>query len=384
MLFTERGLVIVAAVLCVVQTGSIAAGREETHERMKQISQAMEQLLPLAVQEDGLGDAVRRPMISGSLELLVENADLLDAHAAGAPLGFKYHSASLARYAKWTHRYYDLGNYASAALSFQRITDLCVACHSRLPGVDDSALASGLAAASEFATLPLEKRAALLVATRQFDDALTSYEGLLADSSTHPARLLGRTLADYLVVCIRVKGDFKRPVPVLEAIASRNDVEQELRTDVEYWIRALRRLDQSAQRTPDLSRARELLQPTRPDKNIWSYRRGLISDIVASSMLHRFLEAHYQDQDQQDEVAEAYYLLGVAETRGGRGVWVSPADLYLETAIRLAPHAPFATSAYELLEHETILGYSGSSGLHLPEDVATQLKELRRMVEEPQ
>ena len=99
---------------------------------------------------------------------------------------------------------------------------------------------------------------------------------------------------------------------------------------------------------------------------------------MASGILYRFVN---ENPEPSPEVAEAYYLLGVSEARIRRSFWVSESEFYLETAIRMAPRAPFAPLAYALLEEETLAGYSGSSGVHLPADVLGNLEELRSLVE---
>ena len=82
------------------------------------------------------------------------------------------------------------------------------------------------------------------------------------------------------------------------------------------------------------------------------------------------------------ELAEAYYLLGLAETRVRHSSWLAEAEFQLETAIRTDPASPWAKRAFALLEEETLAGYSGSGGLHLPDDVRAKLDELRGLVGE--
>jgi hypothetical protein len=107
-------------------------------------------------------------------------------------------------------------------------------------------------------------------------------------------------------------------------------------------------------------------------------RNALIEYLDASALLHRFLaDARPRRADQ----AEAYYLLGVIETRIGRSYWLSQAEAYLETAIRLAPGEPVAKDAYALLEEHLGAGYSGAAGANLPSDVREKLALLRRISE---
>jgi len=76
------------------------------------------------------------------------------------------------------------------------------------------------------------------------------------------------------------------------------------------------------------------------------------------------------------EVAEAYYLMGRVEERIWDRPWLSNAGPFYEASIRLGPRQAFARDAYERLERILVLGYTGSSGTRLPEDVQERLREL--------
>ena len=111
--------------------------------------------------------------------------------------------------------------------------------------------------------------------------------------------------------------------------------------------RRRRRVDPRAARTrplggsaPDLATARDLIARARSIAKVPADYGPLIHYLVASSVLQRFLATAPPPSNR--DAAEAYYLLGLAETHVGDTYWVSQADMYLETAIRLAPKEPFA------------------------------------------
>ena len=57
-------------------------------------------------------------------------------------------------------------------------------------------------------------------------------------------------------------------------------------------------------------------------------------------------------------LAEAYYLLGVAESFISRTLWMSETEFFLETAIRLAPKSVSARQAYAFLEEYVLIRYT--------------------------
>jgi hypothetical protein len=107
-------------------------------------------------------------------------------------------------------------------------------------------------------------------------------------------------------------------------------------------------------------------------------KERLVGDLLASSVLLRFIDAGGRTDAQ---LAEAYYLLGIAEIRSVDAFWVPQAEFHFEASIRTEPQGAYAMESYALLEESILMGYSGSSGLHLPIDVQVTLEELKRMVE---
>jgi tetratricopeptide (TPR) repeat protein len=355
------------------------AARLRTREQMGEIFASMKLLLPLSMNPGQLAAPEHRAAVTRALEALEAHADTLAAHAASSDPARRYLGDSLAADARHALARYREGRIDSAAFLIQQATENCIACHTKLPSGQDAPVAQQFVSRSALAALPPEERARMLVATRQFDEALDVFETVFATPGIHPATMLG-SLTDYLIVSIRVKDDYDRPIPVLEKFARRQDLWMQLRSDVEQWIADLRTLRPLRQAQPSLATARKLVEEANHMDPFPSDHRGLVRYIVASSLLNRFLHGHERPPA---EAGEAWYLLGVTELQTGDSFWLSQADFYLETAIRTAPHAPSGRQAYALLEAETLEGYTGSSGVHVPADVSRRLAELRRLVEGP-
>jgi tetratricopeptide (TPR) repeat protein len=223
--------------------------------------------------------------------------------------------------------------------------------------------------------LPIEQRAKLAYATRQFDVALDLYEILLTPGQLSASDLdLGGHLDDYLELAIRVQRDLPRAGSALASFAKRDDLSPALRREVAHWIAALARLPEEGAGSP-VTEARAVL--SRDADRIGGERDVLVEYLEASGLLHRALEGGLP----REKRAEAYYLLGMIETRIGHSYWLSQAEAYLETAIRLAPGEPIASEAYALLDEFLVAGYSGSGGTHVPADIQAKLDRLRRIAE---
>lgn len=353
-----------------------AAEPDATRARMQQIFDSMRVLLPLSVNESAFASPANRERVTHALEKLAQNAEALSAHARRDDVGRKYLGSSLEADARRALARYREGRPENAAFLVRRTTDYCVACHTQAES-PDSSLTTGFVDATALAALPLPERARILVATRQFDEGQAAFEELLLDPNVRAQDLTG-ALSDYLVVTIRVKGDYARARSTLEKFQKRPDLWERLREDVGLWIDALRRLEPERDAPPSVETARRRIDEARAIVPYPADRGGLVHYVVASGLLLRLLEA---PPASTPEEAEAWYLLGVAESETTTGSWASQGDLYLETAIRTAPQSPSAKKAYSMLEENILLDWSGSSGTHLPKEERDRLAELRALID---
>lgn len=367
---------LLAAVGCLTPPPAAAAGDERTRARMRELFASMQLLLPLSADGD-LAAPDERARVTRALEALAADADLLAAHAGEDDPARRYLGRSLEADARNALERYREGRTESAAFLIQQATENCIACHGKLRSPGDSPVAAHFVDATALAKLRPEERARLQIATRQFDDALTTLEALFADPSVHPSTLLG-PLTDYLIVAVRVKGDYDRPMPVLERFAKRPDLWVQLRADVEQWVRDLRELRALRDEPPSLAAARRLVEEARSAGPLAPDERSLVRYLVASSILLRWLDGGERSPAEQ---SEAWGLLGLCELQVGDTFWLSQAEFYLETAIRRAPGSAPAKRAYELLEAETIESYTGAAGVDLPPALAAHLAELHALAE---
>ncbi len=343
---------------------------------MREIFASMQQLLPLSVR-GGFDDPAERDRLTKALESLAADAQLLARHAGEDDPARGFLGRSLAADARNALERFREGRTDSAAFLVQQASENCVACHTKVRSPSDSPVTENFVDQSALAELRPEERARLQLATRQFDEALATFEALFTATDVHPSAMLG-PLTDYLVTSIRVKGDYARPIPVLERFAKRPDLWLQLRRDVEQWIRDLRELRPLGEGPPDLAAARRLVEQARASDPFGSDQRPLVRFVVASSLLHRWLaEGGHAAGDE----AEAFTLLGICETRIDDTFWLSQAEFYLETAIRRAPGTPAALQAYELIEAEMITSFTGAAGINLPQSVSERLTELRKLAE---
>jgi hypothetical protein len=352
---------------------------QEPRETMDEIFAAMLILLPASIDERAWADPERRAENLAALDVLVDAAENLEQHGRQRDVAFGFLASSLAVDVAELRDRYAQDRMRESRFLLRQLLETCTTCHSRLPSAQGFPLSEQLLERAELREITRANRARLEAATRQFDRALATWEGIFADPLIAPAAMdLGGYLVDYLTISLRVKRDAKRPIPVLEKLASRDDTPYYLEANLRTWVASLTELERTLAGPSGVEPARALLQQGRGMSRLPSDRRGLVQDLAASSLLHRYVDG---EQEASPRLAEALYLLGLTGARTSRSYWVPESEFYLETSIRMDPTGPFASDAYAVLEELYIEGYTGSAGTDLPPDIQALLDELRGMVE---
>jgi hypothetical protein len=372
----------VALALGLLETAPAAADPPSApRATMHRIYEALVVLLPASFDEDAFRDPQRRAGLRDALHTLESGAAQLQSHAERRDAGFRFLSASLERDVHEVVWLFERGELEGAGHQLGALTNDCVACHSRLPSAREFPLADRLLERVDLPALDPPERARLLIALRRFDAALGVWEAEFADPAVSPAELdISGALVDYLVIAIRVEGDLARSRRALEGLRARPDTPTYLGRHLTIWIEGLGELSRTARAEPTLANARRLVERANALSLFPAGRERLVYDLVASSLLHRYVAAAPEGDP---GLAEAYYLLGVIEARTVDSYWVPQTELHLEAAIRADPRGAFAEPAYAALEEYVLVGYGGLDPEAIPAPVRAHLAELRALIAEP-
>jgi len=369
-----------AAGMAMLAVAAPGAGAEEPEPRttMHRVFEALSQLLPVAMEEDQWSDPDQVEAIQTWLDVLAGATRDLAAHARTRDPGFRYLSYSLAANVEEIKYRFEAGRADQARYFLLESTKNCVACHSGLPRAREFPLAGKLTESLELERLSPHEQAQIAVMTRRFEDALSIWEDLFRDENVPPASLdLGGYLLDYLEIAIRVVGDVERPLPVLKALAEREDASPQLSMLLEVWRDDLKQYGPEIHGEVSLDHARKLVGSTDLDDAGAAGRERMVRDIVATTVLRRFID---QESVTDPDLARAFYLLGFVERRSVGSFWVPQAEFHFEACMRLDADGPYARDAFRLYEESIQIGYGGSAGVQLPVDVQAKLQELRKLV----
>jgi tetratricopeptide (TPR) repeat protein len=375
------------AAAAVLTVGMIAPGAlraeppAEPRATMQRVFDALSDLLPLSLDSTRFEAAQNQAEIARQIAVLAAAVRALEHHGEQRDPDFRFLSRSLSQDVEEILHRYHWGRLEEARFYILEATRNCVACHSRLPSAREFPLGDRLLSRVDLDGLSHHERGQLYVATRQFDRAMSNWEELFASTERTPSQLhIGGYLRDYLTVAIRVQRDLPRARKTLEKLAADPGLPRYLALRLDRWIRDLKQFEADPATAADLARARALAQRVPAASDIPDETTLAVTDLLASSLLFRYVDSARQRGVDDRDLAEAFYLLGLIEARGVDSYWVPQAEFHLEAAIRLDPKGPTARPAYALLEQSLSIGYGGTSAEILPVDLWTKLNELRALV----
>lgn len=371
-------LIITKSFSVAASESSVPKDQAETRSIMAQIFSSLTTVLPMSMDSAEFSDPKNRDKILGELRKMRDGTSSLVAHTKRFDGSYGFIAKSMSRDIKDIYNWFDRGAYSESRYLLQQVSENCVSCHMKLPDPGHAPRMDHFFKEVAVSKLSAPERARLQVALRQFDEAMATWEEMFK-TWPKPSELFAMdALPEYLKVAIRVKEDPKRALNTLEALSKRNDLPKFMEREVTAWKTSLKKLaPEVSKKGNELQRSETIIQSARRTMEYPMDRTGLVDYIVASGLLNRFL----QDKSlKPNQTAEAYYSLGITESLIGRSTWLTQTDYYFEAAVRTAPKSKVATKAFDALEQQILMEYSGSGGTHIPDDVQANLEELRGLV----
>jgi len=357
---------------------SAAQNGSATRTRMRGVFVTVTTAYKYSLDPQAFEDPGNRNKIQSSLQALVANTSELERHGIELDPSFDYLKRSLAQDASEALTRFEQGQYMGSRWMLNKLVENCVTCHSKLPADKKVDIGAAFMKDAEVKSLDPLPRAELEIATRRFDAAIGTYEKVFADPSVSPQTIsITGAFENYLRLCISVRREPDRAVRSLATFAARDDVPENLRSLVREWIRSLGAVDLGVAAADGLTVGRREIDEARARIRYPKDRTRQVEFIWAAALLHQFLR---ETEPGDARAAEAYYLLGVAESYISRSYWISETDYLLELAIRQAPHTQMARDAYAFLEEYTLAGHTVTARA-VPEEVEKRLAELRALAD---
>ncbi len=268
-------------------------------------------------------------------------------------------------------------NYLRAAIS------KCILCHTQSEIGPEIKLDQFK---KHFATLSSSDKFLALAATRQFDEAMDEFAKTLRESKIVKTDQfkIDRDSKAALAIAVRVKKDPKRALSLINEIAESGSVSQTLLKDLKGWKKAV--LAWQAETPMELNSDEELFSMAkglidssrRKERSLDDYENASVSLLRASSYLHTLLSSYPNSLLR----AKSYILLASTyDLLPGFNLWEIP-DEYLGACIKENPHSEIGEKCFQDYKELVVLGYSGSSGIHIPTDVRKHLEKMKELAKQ--
>lgn len=348
---------------------------------MQNMAQDVKKLLPFLYDREAFHDPKNKETIAQALKQFAQVAKHIKPEMGKKILGddllIEYSLTSLTDDLNRAVHSFELGQLEYSRSVAKASLNYCFQCHS-VTQVGSSA-AWDLDKLQNLNLAPLEK-ADLLVATRKYDKALSYMESLLSspDFSKNYAFDFESLLRRYLALIIRVENAPKRAYNELNKILEHKDTPHYIVEQADGWRQSLKAWQKEKKQPIKTPKAlfEQVEKRFKKAESIQHYEKDHAGDVEylrATALLHEGLKILKTPADK----AHALYSLGRAyEVLDELGSW-NLHETYYEACIEKDPKSEMAKRCYSRLEASLYMGYSGSSGTHLPTEERDRLKRLK-------
>ena len=363
-------LFILLALAALINTPSVS-GQNTLRTEMNKVFKAFKDLQPYLLSEKRFQDPANVDSINNILIALnfkfhdVESFDNKFNNEPGFVSTLKILDDMLtdARYR------FKEGNKGYALWRLRTVSNYCVSCHARHDiKTDFYAGEIELKGATDL------ERGEFYLASRQFEKAKEAF--FLA--ATDPRNLVDRldALRKWMIIYVRIHPDPQGAITALQKLRAKanfNFVENE---SIRGWLDSLLRWqNESKSKVEDVRKAENLISQASALNDPLSGYNGDVELLRATAILHKSLEQGGKGIDR----SRALYLLGLAYNELPFFFANELPTMFLDQCIRDYPATDNARRAYKLFEEITTLGFTGSGGTDMPDDVRLMLKDLRDM-----
>ena len=253
---------------------------------------------------------------------------------------------------------------------FKNALAQCVQCHTRLESGPALAQPQFLSTLQKVAVV---ERVQFLIASRYFDEAMKEIDSALSQGETLSIVAWQKLVQMGLIINVRFKSDPKKSLEFVTLINNNQHVPFFIKRQLPFWQQSIKAWVASTKAPVTLRTAQQLVSRAEAAQKISRSEGGAVDYLRADGLLHKFLAK----SQAPTEKSEALYQLGmISENIGEIGAWSMNEDYY-ELCIRTQPHSEIAKKCFARYQESTISGFSGTGGIHIPEDIQKKMNELR-------
>jgi hypothetical protein len=355
-------------------------GTEAVRPTMQQLLLHMQSLRPFMVSEEKFQDQANEEKIKEHLDQLVTIIKGVKHDSIMKAPGLVISKKVLEEHLSETDRIFTVGNKSYARWALNSTFGICVSCHTQAPAASKN---WDLVGFSDFGND--FDHAEFLFAARDFDRALALFDKVIDEYPDNKIKVseLEDAVERKVAIFARVKRDFKAGTVSMERSQKNKKLPQSLKKNLIAWEGLFRQ--ESKMSIPDPKTAKDddirKFVAKEMKRGLWdslidASNPRLVTNLTVSGILYEYLNLNPSTQIKP----EIYYWLALCDRALQNNFFFSLADLYLKECITQFPKSQIAESCYKEFEINTVLSYSGSGGINVPDEVKSELRGLRQLV----
>lgn len=338
-------------------------------------------LKPYIVSEQKFSDPKNFESIDASLKRMAVLSEKINHEKMVQSTGLLVSSNVLNQQLKEAEVVYNNGNKAYSLWLLKSTLGVCMSCHTQLPAVSThfKDLNKGHILENSF------EEGEFLFVIRNFDDAMTAYSKALSEypknkiSSMDIEKAVYRQLFNY----VRVKRNFKELNDVLKLDLENKDLPLALQKKIAAFKSAAEKMKD--EKYPQFSEAEEdglrkyaesSLQDEINGKFIFDNPGKELNYLKVSSVLYQYLDKYPGTHLKPDIL----YWISFCESHYSHNAFYSLPELYLKQCVLEFPKSPVAKKCLTQYQDIVTEAFSGTSGTHIPDAVATEIKTMQELV----
>lgn len=354
-------------------------------EQMRTAKTVMVELLPDLVDENKFSDIKNRARVQKNINRLTEVSSLishgLEKNFSQTDPTIQIVSHYFADNLKNAQRGYDQQRYDYSRFLLMNTMSYCIECHTR---TQSGVSFDGFQLSKQLDSLNVVQKIEYYVAVRQYNAALKLIEETLQSEAKLPMFGGEKILRYGLGVTVKFLNDPDKTLALLSIPDKANHLPYFLRDDIKQWKKSAQdwkneNTSKSAQTlTAKVVQAESLIKKANAlNSKLSSSNAGHIETLRANAIL----TLGFQGKPDHKTAAKMFYLTGQTYEMIPDHLFWTMHESFYAACIHQLPHSEQAMQCYRSFEESVVLGYSGSSGTHVPPDVLEELTSLRKMAE---
>ena len=263
------------------------------------------------------------------------------------------------------------GNLEFSRWRLKSLGNHCLTCHTRAKvDLDYLDVDPGL---SQLQPLELGE---FYLATHQFEKAREIFLHAARIENSSQSRM--QALRNWLIIAARVDGQPQRALTEITNLRKNLSLAPSETQEVSAWVDSLRRwTNEKAFKNLQEVQLAERLTELGSTYSVTNYPGGGAVELLrATGILHGLMASKTINSLDR---AKSLLLLGKAYSKLPLFFVDELPESFLELAIREQPHTTLAETAFNEYKDIIELGFTGSAGVDLPQDVASKLLELKKL-----